>query len=92
MDKSGTLTADGSVDVKAQSAGASPGNITTVYAKGTWGGGTLTVQASPDGVNFFDITEGALTADGFLNVSVKTKFLRLVLADATSPDIDYWVL
>lgn len=84
------FTADGSVVTNAQSGSSGIGNFTTVWAEGTWGGGTLTPEISPDGENWFTVTDAALTADGFVNIQVKAPFIRLTLSGSSSPDLNVW--
>lgn len=60
-----------------------------VLANGTWGSGTLTIHLSPDGGTTYYDTGLALTDDGLLTVNVKDgDKIKLVLAGATSPDLD----
>lgn len=85
------FTANGTENANSQSGSGKVGNFTTLYAKGTWGGGTIKVQISPDGSNWFDVTDANLTADGFANIQVKAPYMRVDLSGATSPDLNVWL-
>lgn len=59
------------------------------YAWGTFGGGTLVVQASIDGTNWFNIPNVSFTADGMVIVQgLRCTSLRYSLAGATGPDLN----
>lgn len=70
-------------------------NMNPVLAAfGTWGGGTLKMQAGfyqPDGVtiNWADITGVSLTANGYVAVPIRAPVHRLVLSGATSPNLNW---
>lgn len=70
----------------------------TIYAKGTWGGGTLTAYASADGNDTNKFALGlTLNADGYISIpatlgEIKTNGLVLILSDSTNPDLNVWVL
>lgn len=76
------------------------GSASTVLASGDFGGGTLTLQISPDsGTTWINSgSDGQLTAAGFFkyeftNAAKSGQLIgRLNLAGATSPDVDYWVV
>lgn len=82
------LTADGSTT-------ALPvyGNF-TVAAFGTWGSGSLVIQASfDDGTTWIDLTDAngnvvTLTSNTARNVEVGFAKVRVTLSGATSPDLD----
>lgn len=67
----------------------------TIYASGTFGGGTLKVQASPDGSAWFDVPNGGgtlqLTSAGIMTVAIAADALRVVLSGATSPSLSVWM-
>ncbi len=67
----------------------------TFYGVGTWGGGNLVLQISPEetGSNWLGLTGvGALSGDGLISaVSAVIKRARLVVTGATSPNIDAWL-
>lgn len=54
----------------------------SVQAIGTWGGGTLTIEVSNDGTNFFPLTllDGnaapTLSADGLIEMSTGANYIR----------------
>lgn len=57
--------------------------IYTVHAYGTWGGATVKIQGSLDGVTYIDITNASYTSDTLDNLTINTCFLRAVLSGAT---------
>ena len=79
--------ADGSSDA----AGPLNGGTYTVFAYGTFGGATVKVQVSPDGVTFFDLTDLTFTANGCSNVTLAAgSYIRANLSSVgtTSVDVD----
>ena len=58
------------------------------FASGTWGGGTLTLEASPDGGGrWFSVA--TLTADGRSKVFIGTgEVARITMSGSTTPTID----
>lgn len=80
-----TLTANGNVDVVLPR-----GTAFAMRAAGTWDSGSLTVEESPDGSNYYNCV-AAVTADGggeYANAGDNT-LLRLVLASVvTAADLD----
>lgn len=85
----GNFDADGQIylDVRG-AAGGTPFN--TVYANGDFGGGTLKVQASPDGTTWFDIEYATLNASGYINIQMKFVHIRLDLSGSITPNLDIW--
>jgi len=86
----GTLTANGnSPNI------AFPGGTGTVQADSDFGGGTLSLEVSSDtGTTFTNGGETVqLTAEGLFNFTLPSNGLivRLNLAGATGPDIDWWI-
>ncbi|MBX0289711.1 hypothetical protein K3G63_04640 [Hymenobacter sp. HSC-4F20] len=70
----------------------------TLFVAGTFGGGTLKFQASPDDVTWFDIPDQAgnvvnITAQSMRNLEFGTGGIRLraVLSGATSPNLKVWL-
>lgn len=63
----------------------------SVYAKGTWGGGTLKLQASPSDsstTDWQDVPSISFTADGVKTVSgYYARRLRWVLTGSTAPSL-----
>ena len=58
------------------------------FASGTWGGGTLTLQASPDGGTTW-YTVATLSANGRSKVFLGTgEIVRVTLSGATTPTLD----
>ena len=91
--KSGVFIANGSQLVE----GLNPNKLNTLYVWGTFGGGNITMDCSPDGLEFFDIkddegNEIAITAKTVLAFKVKTKGLRITLAGAAAPNLNWAVL
>lgn len=63
-------------------------------AWGTWGGGTLKMQAgfyAPDNVTvqWLDITGVSLTANGYIAVPIRAPIYQLVFSGATAPNINW---
>ena len=57
------------------------------FAFGTFGGGTLTIEASPDGVNWFSVV--SFTANGrSSNYLSANEIIRATLTGATAPAVD----
>lgn len=80
-----TLSADGSTTVITWRGG-----MGTYAAYGTWGGGTLKLEASFDnGSTYISLgTDGELTADGAANFEVPGGvYLRATLSSSTSPSL-----
>jgi hypothetical protein len=87
---SGTISANGNTDI----GGSGNSQLVGFAAKGTWGSGTLKLQAGyvMSGVTeYFDVTDASMTADGAFSVAVNADAFRLVLSGATAPSIK-WVL
>lgn len=68
-------------------------NTVAFAAKGTWGSGTIKLQAQlPDETTWFDVASATRTADGYyVATNVYASKLRLVLSGATSPNLDAWI-
>ncbi len=70
----------------------SRGGFVTLLAAGTFGSGTITVQASPDGGTTWIDTIATLTAAGVVNfISGAGVTYRLNLTGSTTPSINAWV-
>lgn len=103
------LTADGrstTVSLNSRRDGSGDGEITkTVFLTGTFGGGTATIQVSPDGgttwVDALDsgLNVAAFTSDGYANITLQgteagakvPALLSVDLASSSSPDLDITV-
>lgn len=60
-----------------------------IFAWGTWGGGRLTIEYSPDGVNFIPDLELTMTQDDVMVISIKPSvYYRATLEGAVSPDLN----
>lgn len=59
------------------------------YATGTFDG-TASVQASPDGVTWFDLPDSGLSAPGVMNLNVDALYLRIVNS-GTGPALTAWL-
>jgi hypothetical protein len=69
-------------------ARALTGGMRTVVAWGTWGGGTVTLQMSPDETTWIDVPDGALTANGAINIYAGPELhYRVALTGATAPEL-----
>lgn len=70
-------------------------NLNPVFAAwGTWGGGTIKLQAgfyAPDNVTltWIDITGVSLTANGYVVVPIRAPAYRVVLSGSTNPNLNY---
>ena len=64
----------------------------SLYADGTFGGGTVKLQASPDGgTTWFDVPSASLTVKGVVGGTVYGQRLRLDLSGATAPTLSAWL-
>lgn len=87
------LSADGASD-----SWGHRGGIATLWIGGTFGGGTVTVQSSPNGTTWFNVpastsdlsTAISATSDAMLNVDVGQSLLRVSISGSTSPDVDVY--
>ena len=61
----------------------------TVWAEGTFGGGTLTLEFKPQGAtNWQAVTDGTLTDDGQFNCEITGPCkMRLALSGSTAPTL-----
>jgi hypothetical protein len=58
------------------------------WVRGTFGGGTCTLQFSVDGINFISVgSEGELTAAGGVSFWLPPCSIRANLAGSTAPDL-----
>lgn len=65
----------------------------TLFARGDFGGGTITVTTSPDGDTPFALaTPITISAAGYKVLPLIGGVFTLTLAGATAPDIDWWLL
>ena len=63
-----------------------------LVAEGTWGGGTLTLQITPDGGTTWVTTGKTLTANGTVTFDCPAGLqFRATLAGATGGSIDAWI-
>jgi hypothetical protein len=70
----------------------SKGGFVTLLANGTFGSGTLTVQASPDDGTTWISTIATMTAAGVINFLAGDGVLyRLNLSGSTAPSLNAWV-
>jgi hypothetical protein len=54
--------------------------LQTVFCWGTFNGATVTLQGSPEGTEWFDIT--SFTAKGVIGIGLSVRFLRAVITSA----------
>lgn len=94
----GTLSADGSTTaVRVYNTRRSQGDKYTVHAVGTFGGGTLTIETSPDGTNYTSVgANGVFTAAGQVDLSLMSDaddplLIRATIASSTTPDVDIYL-
>ena len=87
---SGTFTDNDSYVMKL---GGAHRNVpfNTIYVWGTFDGGTVTVEISPDGTNWFPVNAG-LDAKGFLNMQGRFITARIKMAGASSPNASWVVI
>lgn len=81
-----TFTEDGTYNLSGSF------NYATVWASGSFGGGTLEYQVGPDEEYFITPTDASLTSEGTFNVWSGMPKAQLKLTGATSPDIVVYVL
>ena len=84
---------DGQTADANSSAEAWPGGVGQMVGAGTWGGGTLKLQMSPDaGTTWVDIGGSAsITADGVCNFELNSCDVRLVLTGSTGANLNAWL-
>lgn len=88
----GTFSADGTA-VVAEGGYNATKSLNTLYLVGTWGSGTITLEASPDnGATFASVQDLTYTANAVINLNFRWTALRLKLAGATNPSLKWWVL
>jgi hypothetical protein len=68
-----------------------PGGKGTLVAAGTWGSGTITLQASPDSGTTWVSSSVTRTADGISAFDLPPCLIRLALTGATNPSLNAWV-
>lgn len=93
-----TFSANGSSPIVPVGTQYILGSINTVYAATDgapgedFGGGTLTVEFSPDEINWFPDVDNVFTEQGLKNFIVRARAIRLTLSGSTNPDLKCWVL
>lgn len=85
----GNVTENGSQIINARGA-AGGASFNTIYFFDNFGSGTVTLQVSPDSVEWFDLS--TLTAKGFINFQARFEAIRFTLTGATSPDLNWKVV
>jgi hypothetical protein len=88
-DKVHSATLTGSNSTGALNINARGGALCAVQATGTWGGGTITVQVSLDGTNWFTAqtlaqADATFSSDGLLELSTAAAYLRVTASSVTS--------
>lgn len=63
-------------------------HLFSFYAWGTFGGGTVTIEISPDNTNWFAPTGMTFTAAGAKNAEFKAAWVRASLAGATGGSVN----
>lgn len=82
-----TFAADGNGATQALPYMSASGSI-TAFATGTFGSGTLKVQVSADGTNWYDSGVTGITVAGILKITgLACRFIRPVLTGSTAPSI-----
>jgi hypothetical protein len=94
MATSGTLSSDGTTNVAGIGGAQSvAGTFNTVYLWGTFDGATVEVEVSPNGSEYFDISDASFTDKGFANVQARFEVLALTVSSAgASTSVQYVVL
>lgn len=95
MPDRGRLTTNTTTDAGAAQGGSAGVPYVTLFGSGTWGGGTLKLQAGFDsqgGMLWVDVPEASLTANGCVTVAISAMDLRVSLAGATAPSLDWAVV
>lgn len=85
------LTANGNTDFEVPLDRNGRVKPFTIFSEGDWGtSGSMTVSYSTDeGTTYMDSGETAITADGFFALApYGVTHVRIVLASATSPDLN----
>lgn len=92
MANSGTFSADGYAYPDAKGY-HSTGALNTLYLSGTWGSGTVTVEASPDdGTTWVAVPDLSFTANSVKNLVFRFTKIRLKLNGATNPTLAWALL
>lgn len=85
-----TFTGNTTQEVGLQGGRGNQG-YNTLAAVGTWGAGTLKVQAgftdNTGAMNWIDIPGAELTADGMVSFAVACDSMRLVMTGAAAPSV-----
>lgn len=82
------FTADGNSTVKQFTANQDIDSMTTIY-EGDFGGGTLKMLLSHDGITFVDVPDTDKTDDATFNVSINIgTYYRYNLNGSTNPDVN----
>lgn len=94
----GTLTTNTTTSVVKPRKDADSARPMALVARGTWGGGTLALQASADGTNFVPVTNDSgtaitMTADACIGLDLPTGMpFRLSLTGATTPSLTWAIV
>lgn len=87
----GNLTADVAIGAASEIEVLGNYDFTEIYAKGTFGSGTVTLNVSPAGGTEY-YSGGTLTSAGSVKINTKAgDKIKVTLSGSTSPDIDYVV-
>ena len=66
-------------------------HLYTLFVWGEFGGGTVTLEISPDGTNWFEVSDVALTAAGCINVEFRAPHVRAVVSGGTDSAVDAFI-
>jgi hypothetical protein len=93
----GTLTSNTTSSVVKPRKDAASSRPMVLVVRGTWGGGTLAVQASADGTNFVPVYESGsavtIAADGAIGLDLPAGMpCRLSLTGATAPSLTWHIV
>ena len=85
------LNANGSTPIIAPTNLNANGSTLELFVTGTFGGGSVIVEQSPDGVNWFSVGT-AVTARSRTTISIFSgSRLRITLSGATAPSLTVWI-
>lgn len=63
--------------------------LLTLFVWGTFDGTTVTLQISPDGSEWFDVTDASsITSKIALNVQFRCKYVRAITTGGTAPAVN----
>lgn len=61
------------------------------FADGTFGGGTVQMQISPDDVTWFDVPSASLNAKGVVDWYLMANYVRANVTGSVTPSVTLWI-